>query len=652
MEKAKHSFRLILPALILLPLVGCGGGLDSVVSKPATERNIAAGRNARAAATATGVQPQRPQRPAYSPSALTVSLVVLTTDDQKNLMATQPTFNFTSATAVDEHVVIVDESQKFQQIEGFGAAFTDSSCYLLNEVATSSARTAAMTRLFTRINDGIGLSFMRTPMGASDLARSMYSYDDMPSGQTDVNLTNFSIAHDQVDVIPIILQAKQLNPQMKLMASPWSPPGWMKTSSSLVGGSLKPDYYQQYSNYFVKYLQAYAAAGVAVDYLSLQNEPQYQPSDYPGMLMDAATQTTLVRDYFLPAFQTSGLNTRLLIWDHNWDNTAFPDAELTDTTLLNSEQVAGIAWHWYAGTPGSMTTLRNKYPTKDNHVTEASGGTWIGDEVQTDFETIIQAMRNWSKSYVKWGLALDQNRGPHTGGCGTCTPLVTVNSTTGNVTYPIDFYTLGHFSRFVVPGATRIYSSNATGIISAAFVNPDGSKVLVAFNDASTSNAFQVGWGNQSFAYTLPALSGVTFTWSGTQTGTYAISAQSKIQASSYTDVYGLQTENCTDTNRGYDLGYSADGYYAYYKNVAFGTGVGNVDARVASNGSGGTLEFHLDSPTGPAIGSVTIPVTGGWQTWTTVSGSVSGATGLRDLYVVFKGTTSIGNLNWFSFRS
>jgi glucosylceramidase len=370
------------------------------------------------------------------------------------------------------------------------------------------------------------------------------------------------------------------------------------------------------------------------------------------MAMDAATQTTVIRDYVLPALQAKGLKTRILVYDHNWDDRTYSDTALSDATLRNSSQVAGTAWHWYAGTPGTMTTLHNKYPSKDNHVTEASGGTWVTDEVTTDFETITQSMRNWSKSYIKWGLALDQNRGPHAGGCGTCTPLVTVNTTNGSVSYPIDYYTLGHFSRFVISGATRVYSSNATGIISTAFVNPDGTKVLVAFNDTNASNTFQVAWGTQSFSYTLPALSGVTFAWSESQLGSYTVPAQSKIQASSYNDVYGLQTETTTDTNGGYDLGFADNGFYAQYKKIDFGSGVANVDVRAASAGAGGTLEFHLDSATGKLIGSVNIPITGGWQTWTTVTGAVSGASGVHDLYAVFKGTTSIGNLNWFAFRN
>ncbi len=284
---------------------------------------------------------------------------------------------------------------------------------------------------------GIGISFVRNPMGASDLARSRYSYDDMSAGAADPDLNSFSIAHDQPDIIPLLRAARLINPQLKIMATPWSPPGWMKSSGSMIGGSLVSGNYAPFANYFVRYLQAYADAGVPVDYISLQNEPLYVPSDYPGMSMPASDQLTILRDHLLPALAASQITTKVLIYDHNWDAPSYPKTVLTDLTLGASEQIGGIAWHWYGGTPGAMSLLHNQFPNRNNYVTEASGGTWISDEVKADFETIVQSMRNWSSSFVKWGLALDENRGPHTGGCGTCTGLITVNESSGAVTYNI-----------------------------------------------------------------------------------------------------------------------------------------------------------------------------------------------------------------------
>ena len=629
--------------------------------------------------TATSVaQPARSASATVTIASIAVS-IVLTTDDRLHKMEPQPGINFT-ANSGGSNVVYVDETQTHQPIEGFGASFTDSAAYLLNEVVSpQSSLNAVMSDLFTRNGNGIGLSFMRTPMGASDLSRSIYSYDDN-NGQADVTLANFSIAHDQIDIIPIIQQARQLNPQMKLMASPWSPPGWMKTSGSMIGGGLLSSMYSPFANYFVKYLNAYQAAGIYVDYISLQNEPLFVPSNYPGMCMPPAAgascsgqtnwqtdQTTAIRDYILPALTANQLTTQVLVYDHNWDQPSYPRSVFSDATILASPQVAGTAWHGYGGTPGVTTTIQNYFPTKGNYETEHSGGTFVSDQVKADFEEITQVMRNWTRSYVKWGLALDQNMGPHSGGCGTCTPIVTVNSSTGAVSYDIEYYTTGHFSKFVLPGASRIYSSNASGIVSVAFLNPDGSKALVVFNDSDSTQSFQVQWGNQSFAYMLPSLAGATFTWTGTQGGGYTVSATSQIQASSLNSTagnsvmgdnttFGLQTENTSDINRGYDLGFATDGDYAVYKNVDFGTGVNQVNARMACAGNcGGTLEFHLESASGTTIASVTIPATSGWQAWRTVSAPAISVAGVHDLYVVFKaapgGTSALGNLNWFQFQ-
>lgn len=588
--------------------------------------------------------------------------VWLTTDDQKTLMQAQVGISFSNGGSGTIPTVFVDELKRYQSIEGFGASFTDSSAWLMNnKIVPASALPGVMKSLFDH-SAGIGISFVRNPMGASDLARSVYSYQDSAN-------VPFSITHDQADIIPLLKQAKAINPQMKVMATPWSPPGWMKTSGSMIGGTLIAAHYADFANYFVQYLQAYAAAGVAVDYISLQNEPLFLPTSYPGMMMVASDQLSILKDYVLPALASNQLSSRVLIYDHNWDQPPYPQTILGDATLAGSAQIGGIAWHWYAGTPGAMSLLHNQYPGRNNFETEASGGTWIADEVKTDFETITQCMRNWSSSYVKWGMALDENRGPFIpGGCDTCTPLITVSQSTGAVSYNIDYYTLGHFSKFVLPGAARVYSSNAPRIITAAFVNPNGTEAVVAYNDSASSQMFQVSSRGRSFVYTLPALAGATFVWTPESDASggralvrprgvagYTVNAVSQqIQVSSYNDMSGLETESTSDVDGGYDVGYSADGSWAEFQNINFGSGVSSVSVRMASGGSGGTLEFHLDSVNGALAGTATLLVTGGWQTWTTVTAPVTGASGVRNLFVVLRsggGTGGIANLNWFQFH-
>jgi O-glycosyl hydrolase len=659
------------------------------VTSTTTIEAIAAGSSYTASAVATGTYTLT--QPGNGP---TVSVVV-TTDNQAMQMAPQSPVSFSTASG-GSNLVYMDETQVYQPIEGFGAATTDSAMYLLNEVAKvnqPSQFTQTMNDLFTRQGNGIGLSFIRNPMGASDLARSVYSFDDN-GGVADPSLANFSIAHDQVDIIPLILQAKQLNPQLKIMANPWSPPGWMKDSGSMVSGSsqnfLLSSMYNPFADYFVDYIRAYAQAGINIDYISLQNEPLYVPSNYPGTCMPAVSlstdcptsqtdQTTALYGSVAPALSLAGLQTKVLVYDHNWDRPDYPQDVLENQNL---SQIAGVAWHGYGGTPGAMTVIQNMFPSVGTYETEHSGLTTNSDQTRLDFEEITQCMRNWARAYVKWSLALDENQGPHTGGCGTCTPIVTVNSASGKITYGSEFYTMGHFSKYVLPGAARVYSSNALGIVTVAFVNPapSNSRVLVAYNDSGQSQTFEVQWGTQSFTYTLAALEGATFTWSGTQsagTPAYTVAATSQIFASSFNSTagnntpgnyltWGLETELTADTNGGYDVGYASDGDYAVYKSVNFGTGVSTVTARLAclqdngqGNGGGncsGTLQFYLDSTAGTPVASVTIPSTGGWETWqTTTPLSASGASGVHDLYVVFKapvsGTTSLGNINWFQFN-
>jgi glucosylceramidase len=592
--------------------------------------------------------------------------VVLSTNDETQLMAAQSGVNFTPSTAdAGTNTVVVDPAQQYQSIEGFGAAFTDSAAYLLMEVEPSSTLSGTLNDLFTLNGNGIGLSFMRIPMGASDLALSVYSFDDMPVGQTDLTLSNFSIAHDQTYILPLILQAKTLNPQMKLMANPWSPPGWMKDPSSMnpvsmLGGTLLMTAPNEtaFANYFVKYIQAYQAGGVPIDYISLQNEPLYITTAYPSMGMSDTVQ--LLQNYLIPALTANNIPTRVLVYDHNWDTPSYPELVIGGLTAQQLTQVAGTAWHGYAGVPGAQQLVQNQFPTLGNWETEHSGGTWVTDQFTADFLEITLVLRNAGKSYVKWSLALDENLGPNLtqnaglGGCNTCTPIVTVNSQTGAVTKDIEFYTLGHYSKYVLPGAVRVYSSNTPAIASVAFVNPDGSVALIAYNSSPSSQSFQVQWGTQSFSYTLPGTAAATFTWTGTEIGsTPSIAASAQIQGSSFSSESGLETENTGDSSGEYDLGYITPGAYVVYKNVDFGTSVSQVTVRSASAGTGGTATFYLDSMTSTPVATVTLPVTGGWQTWANARAPVSGAAGVHTLYVVFEagGDEGIANINWFQFQ-
>ncbi|MGA3079742.1 MAG: hypothetical protein ABSG56_39460, partial [Bryobacteraceae bacterium] len=339
------------------------------------------------------------------PPASAVS-VSLSTNNQSELMTAQPSVNF-AANAADAgtSTIIVDPAQQYQTIEGFGAAFTDSAAYLLMKVEPAEALPGTLNDLFTRNGDGIGLSFMRIPMGASDIALSVYSFDDMTVGETDPSLTNFSIAHDQAYILPLIQQTKTLNPQMKLMANPWSPPGWMKDPTSMnpvsmLGGTLLMTAANEtaFANYFVKYIQAYQAAGVPIDYITLQNEPLNITTSYPSMGMSASTQLALLQSYVLPALAANNISTKVLVYDHNWDTPTYPESVLGGLTAQQLTHVAGTAWHGYAGAPGAQQLVQNQFPSLGTWETEHSGGTWIADQFTSDFLEITQVLRNSAKS--------------------------------------------------------------------------------------------------------------------------------------------------------------------------------------------------------------------------------------------------------------
>ncbi|MFB9688139.1 ricin-type beta-trefoil lectin domain protein [Amycolatopsis plumensis] len=456
----------------------------------------------------------------------TVNIWLTTTSDAGGRQVTrglqqQTPVTFAAGTGSGGVTINVNENTTYQQFEGGGASFTDTAAWLMNSsgALSQSTRDDTMRKLFDP-NSGIGLSFIRNPLGASDLARYSYTFDDMPAGQTDPNLTHFSIAHDQADVLPLTKQAKQLNPQAKVMASPWSAPPWMKDNDSYLLGWVESQYYPVYAQYFVKYLQAYRDAGVPIDYVSMQNEPTCCAS-YPSTNWNGAGLAYFAKNNLLPALQNAGLSTKVLALDWNWDTYASYGAPtLDDAAIRNHPNFGGVAWHGYGGDIAQQTTTHNQYPNVNAYSTEHSGGTWISNQQAEDMNNIVDYTRNWSKSFVKWSLGVDQNMGPHNGGCGTCTGLITVHngdSRSGQVDYTVEYYTMGHLTKFVKPGAYRIDSNDSSAVRNVAWKNPDGSKALIAYNSGTGAQNVRVNWGSSSFTYSLPGRTSATFTWNGTQ---------------------------------------------------------------------------------------------------------------------------------------
>lgn len=469
----------------------------------------------------------------------TIARVWITTPDGAQKLNDAGTVSF-SSTAPGFETVVVDPSRRFQTMTGFGGSLTDSSATVLMQLPPQ-ARDAVLHQLFDP-RTGDGLDFLRQPIGASDfVAGHDYTYDDMPAGRTDYAQQHFSIAHDATAILPLLRQAERIDPDLTVMATPWSPPAWMKTGDSLVGGRLidDPRIYRSYALYLVKFVQAYQRAGVPVRYLTVQNEPQNRaPSGYPGTDMSAAQEEKVI-EALGPMLRAAGLHTQILGYDHNWaehpnDIATTPPDEASDINdypqeLLASpasRYLAGTAYHCYYGDPSAMTALHKEFPTKDIFFTECSGSQaddasqTYADTLKFDARTLeIGATRNWAKTVVNWNLALDPSGGPHVGGCATCTGIVTI-AADGTVTPDAEYYALGHLSRFVRPGAARIASTSfGTAswngqIMDVAFANPDGSTVLVAHNENDNPQSFSVSENGQSFDYTLPGGALATFVWS------------------------------------------------------------------------------------------------------------------------------------------
>ena len=436
--------------------------------------------------------------------------------------------------------ISIDPSRRYQTMDGFGASITDSSAHVLSRLHGTN-RKATMRRLFSRTK-GDGLSFLRQPMGASDfVAGGFYTYDDVPAGQTDYGMRRFSIAHDRAEILPLLRQARELNPQIKVIGSPWSPPAWMKTNQSLIGGRLidDPRIYAAYARYFVKFVQAYERAGVPIYAVTVQNEPQNRnPSGYPGMDLPVAQEAKLI-EALGPALRAEHLDAMILGYDHNWsehpgDIASTPPGEVPETEyptdLLNSSAgrwIAGTAFHCYSGDPSRQTDLHHAFPDNGIWFTECSGSHGPTDPPAQFFSDtlkwharnlVLGVTRNWGKTVVNWNLALDPSGGPHNGGCDTCTGVVTVGPGQ-TVTENAEYHTLGHLARFVRPGAVRIASTSfgTTGwngqIMDAAFRNRDGSTALVVHNENDDPRTFAVAQGGSAFDYTLPGGALATFVW-------------------------------------------------------------------------------------------------------------------------------------------
>ncbi|HRZ96206.1 MAG TPA: glycoside hydrolase family 30 beta sandwich domain-containing protein [Paludibacter sp.] len=423
-----------------------------------------------------------------------------TTGNEVHLLSKLAPINFSRE--IGDFTIVLDTTSTYQFIDGFGAALTGSSAYLINKM-NFAEREALLTDLFDPVK-GIGLNYLRITIGSSDFSIGTYSYCESP----DIN--TFAIPQrDKDDLLPVLKLIKAINPTIKILASPWSAPAWMKANNSMYGGSLKgEEVYNDFAEYFVKYINAFKLEGVNIDAITIQNEPMYETGGYPTMKMIWTEQNTIIRDYLGPKFVANGIDTKIIIWDHNFDMSYYPINILNDP--ITRQYVAGTGWHGYGGTASALDAVQAQHPDKDIYFTEQSGGGWNTDSRMGNMfwymkEFLMASVNRGSKNFIMWNLALNENNGPTTttAGCQNCRGVVTIK-TDGTYLRNEEYYLLGHFSKLVRLGAVRIKNSSTNwpgGLTISTFMNVDGSKVVVIMNRSGLKQKYNIRCGNRKFIY-------------------------------------------------------------------------------------------------------------------------------------------------------
>ncbi len=460
---------------------------------------------------ASSQQAMSPRLPAPARPKTARAACWLTKPDKSALFQLQPGRLVFGAAANGNPTIEVDDAQTFQAIDGFGFCLTGGSARLLHQMGAAE-RTGLLRELFATDGTNIGVSYLRVSIGASDLDDRVFSYDDLPAGQTDPALAHFSLAPDREHLIPVLKEILAINPSIKILGSPWSPPTWMKTNGDSKGGSLKPEFYDAYARYFVTYIQQMQAEGIRVDAVTVQNEPLH-PGNNPSLLMPAEQQAEFIKTSLGPAFRTAKLATKIIVYDHNADRPDYPIAILNDPDA--AQYVDGSAFHLYGGQIEALSQVHAAHPDKNLYFTEQ----WVGSK--TRFEDnlgwhvehlLIGATRNWSRTVLEWNLAADPQQNPHTpGGCTECLGAITLagNAVTRNPAY----YIIAHASKFVRPGSVRINTNTPANLQNVGFKTPAGQRVLIVLNSGGAPQNFNIHCQGKIATTLLAGGSVATYVW-------------------------------------------------------------------------------------------------------------------------------------------
>lgn len=435
----------------------------------------------------------------------------LTKNDKTQLLSHQKYIRFKSASVASANTIVIDPNTKLQTMDGFGFALTGGSAQHIIRM-DAEKRKKLIQELFGGGKNDVGISYIRVSIGASDLNDHVFSYNDLPDGETDVNLSKFNLDQDEKDVIPVLKEILKVIPNIKILGSPWSAPTWMKSNNNVQGGRLKDEYYPVYAKYFVKYIEEMKKHGIVIDAITIQNEP-FNDGNTPSMQFMAKEELRFIKNFLGSAFKSAGINTKIILYDHNCDAPEYPISILTDPEA--NKYIDGSGFHLYAGPITAMSKVHEAFPNKNLYFTEM-----MAVSRNSDFNTaypvqriVIGASENWSKNVILWNLAADSNNNPHTdnGGCSICQGAITIdgNSVTRNLAY----YTIAHASKFVLPGSARLKTLYEGKLAQVAFKTPQGKTVLIVANNSGEHQSFDVEFGGMFFSGDLDDKSTATYVW-------------------------------------------------------------------------------------------------------------------------------------------
>jgi glucosylceramidase len=439
--------------------------------------------------------------------------VWLSTEDRSSLLALQAAPLLFKKSDPQASAIDVTDQQKYQAMDGFGFALTGGSAQLLMRM-DAQRRKVLLQELFGTGDRDISVSYLRISIGSSDMNDHAFTYDDLKLGETDPSLEKFDFGPDKTSVIPALKEILAINPKIKILGSPWSAPAWMKTNGDLKGGSLKPEYYDTYAQYFVKFIAGMKAAGIKIDAVTPQNEP-LNPKNTPSMVVEAAEEATFIGKSLGPVFRKAGIDTRIIVYDHNCDRPDYPLTVLNDPEA--KQYVEGSGFHLYEGEITALTKVHDAYPQKNLYFTEQMVVDERGDTrlhiAAPVARLIVGAPRNWSRNVLLWNLAADPEFKRHTddGGCPVCEGAITLDG--NNVTRNLAYYTIAHAAKFVPPGSVRIQSGTLDNLPNVAYETPSGKYALIVANTSGAAQTFQIRFHGESITSTLSGGAVATYVW-------------------------------------------------------------------------------------------------------------------------------------------